>query len=87
MVGWERSFFERVQHESIPEAKVEIVLQRALEVHLWFGLAAKGKSLGVVVDHITRNLDRVNRLNLTIIEFFHYVHGRSIIERWVYERR
>ena len=81
MVWREGSFFEAVQHESVLEAEVKMVLQRALEVHLWLGLIAQSESLAVIEGHVARDLDRVYCFDLPIVELFHYMHRGSIIER------
>ena len=73
--SWEGTFFKAIQYEPILEATIQIMLQWTLEVHLWFGLIAQGKSFGVIGGHIARDFHRLDRLDLAVIEFLHRKYG------------
>jgi hypothetical protein len=75
------ALLETIQYESVSEAEVEVILQRALGGHLRFGLPAQGQSLSVVRSHVARNLNSLDCFALAFkIYFFGDVHRGGIIE-------
>ena len=81
VTGWKSTLFETIQHETVLEAQVQVVLERAVKIKLRPGLVPHGSTVGLTRGEILRDLDGIDCPDIALyIHFLSHMHGGSIVK-------